>query len=76
MDGQLIYGLEEFTLNNLQQDTGTGFHEWAIYNLFRAMDVPAPRVSFLWVRLNGVDKGFYANIETIDDVMLDQQGPQ
>ncbi|MCA9560311.1 MAG: CotH kinase family protein, partial [Myxococcales bacterium] len=74
-DGDLrLRGLKKLTLNNMVQDPSK-LHEWTAYTLFRAMGVPAPRVGYAWVRLNGEGYGLYAHVETIDDVMLDRWLP-
>lgn len=69
-----IDGLENLTLNNMVQDPSY-VHEWATYALFQAVGVPAPRIGYTWVRLNGQDFGLYANVETYDDVFLEQHLP-
>ena len=72
--GRRFLGLKHLTLNNMVQDR-TRLHEAAAYTVFRAFDVPAPRVGYAWVRLNGEDYGLYANIEAPDDVFLAQHYP-
>lgn len=67
--GQLFYGLESITLNNLLQDP-SGTHEWLGYQLFRAVGVPAPRVGFARVFVNDYCYGLYAHIEAPDDPFL------
>jgi hypothetical protein len=71
VDGQLLYGVNNVVFNNMQQDI-TAFHEWTFYTLSRAMGIAAPRISYVWIRLNGVDSGLYINVEDVDDVMLEQ----
>lgn len=72
VSGQDYLGLKKLTLNNLVQDP-TGIHEYLGYALFRACGVPASRVGYAVVRLNGTDKGLYALIETPDnDVFLER----
>jgi hypothetical protein len=70
VDGQLFYGLEKLTLNNMVQDS-TAMHEWTAYQIFRGAGVPSSRTGWARVWLNGESKGFYLQIETLDDVMLD-----
>ena len=67
-EGQLA-GLRNLTLNNMVQDSST-IHEHLSYALYRAFGVPAPRLGYAWVRVNGVDYGLYCNVETYDEVFL------
>ncbi len=46
-------------------------HEYASYAVFRAMGVPAPRVTWVDLYINGERFGLYASIEGVDDVFLD-----
>lgn len=69
ISGQNILGLKKLTLNNMVQD-GTRIHEAMAYRLFRGMGVPASRVGYANVTMNGTDYGTYANIETLDTVAL------
>lgn len=66
---QRIMGLRKLTLNNMVQDPSM-LHEVHAYCLFRAMGVPAPRVGYAEVYLNGIDYGLHANIETYDKSSL------
>lgn len=66
---QQFLGLKGMTLNAMQQD-GAKIHEFGTYLLARSMDVPAPRTGWANVVVNGVDKGLYVNVETIDDIFL------
>lgn len=69
VSGQTILGLKKLTLNNMVQDPSM-LHEAVGYRVFRAMDVPAPRVGYTNVSLNGAEYGLHANIETLDKVSL------
>jgi spore coat protein CotH len=69
VDHQKYYGLKKLTLNNMVQDPSM-VHEALAYDLFRAMDVPAPRTGYAFTRLNGEVVGLHADIETYDDVSL------
>ncbi|MFO0747494.1 MAG: CotH kinase family protein, partial [Myxococcota bacterium] len=60
--GGNMRGALAMTLNNMVQD-GAKVHEMVAYALFRAMGVPAPRVGYVWVKVNGSDYGLYADIE-------------
>jgi hypothetical protein len=69
--GQRFNGLKELTLNNLIGDPSM-VHETIGYEAVRAMGLPAPRAGYAFVSVNGAAYGVYANVETIDDVMLDR----
>ncbi|CAB4953723.1 unannotated protein [freshwater metagenome] len=69
LKGQRFLGLKDMTLNAMTQD-GSKLHEFAAYKLFNAMNVPAPRTGWASVKVNGVDRGIYVNIETYDDIFM------
>ena len=69
--GQRFLGLKRMTLNNQVQDPST-IHEWTAYTIFRAMGVPAPRIGYAFVTLNGDPYGLYANLESPDATFLDR----
>lgn len=66
-----IDGLKKMTLNNMVQD-GSMSHEALSYEVFRSTGIAAPRTGYARVTVNGTYKGMYLNIETYDDVMLNQ----
>lgn len=63
--GQRAFGQEKLTLNNLRQDD-TSIHEWLAYRIFSAVGVPAPRVGYAHVTLDGEDYGTYVLVESLD----------
>jgi hypothetical protein len=65
-------GLRKLTLNNMVQDESMA-HEALTYLAFGAVDVPAPRSGYAYLRLNGEDIGLYADIETLDKVALEKR---
>lgn len=67
--GQKFMGLTRMTLNSMVQDPSF-VHEDSVYRLYRAMGVIAPRTTYSWVTLNGVDFGLYMNVESVDSQML------
>jgi hypothetical protein len=69
VDDQLFFGIKRLTLNNMVQDRSM-VHETMVYELFRALGVPAPRTGYAFVRINGKPYGVYLNLETYDEVML------
>ncbi len=62
-------GQKGLTLNNLVQDP-TCVREHLAYRLFRAVGVPAPRVGWAAVTLNGLDYGLSLLVETADERFL------
>lgn len=64
-----LRGVKALTLNNMVQDASY-VHEALSYELFRAMGVPAPRVGYTLLSVNGERYGLYLNVETVDDRML------
>ena len=74
VSGQRLLGLKKLTLNNMVQDPSM-VHEVLAYRAFRAMDVPAPRTGYAFVRVNGAAYGVYLNVESLDDVALPRMLP-
>ena len=64
---QEFLGLKGLTLNNMVQDPSM-IAEAASSIMLTAIGLPASRVGYAYVRLNGEDYGLYANVETIDTV--------
>ena len=58
-------GLDEMTLNNMVQDYNR-VNEVLAYDLFRRMGVPVPRLSYVWLTVNGEPFGLYLNLEALD----------
>lgn len=65
-------GLRKMTLNNMVQDESMT-HEALTYLAFGALDAPAPRSDYAYLRLNGEDVGLYADVETLDKVALEKR---
>lgn len=65
-------GLRKMTLNNMVQDESMA-HEALTYLAFGALDTPAPRSGYAYLRLNGEDVGLYADVETLDKVALEKR---
>jgi spore coat protein CotH len=62
-------GIEKFNLNNMVQDCAK-VHEIAAYGIHRMFGIPAPRVGYAWVTVDGVDHGLYSVVEDYDDEFL------
>ena len=69
VDGQRFHGLEKLNLHNLVQDESC-LHERTAYSLWEAAGVPAPRVGYAWVQVNGEPYGLYTVVEAYDDRFL------
>jgi spore coat protein CotH len=70
VDKQRLYGVRRLHLNNSVQDPSY-FNEYVASDLFRAADVPTPRVAWATVRLNERDLGLYVLKEAFDKEFLD-----
>lgn len=62
-------GVRKLSLHNLAYDPSVA-REWLAYELMRDAGLAVPRVGWAKVRVNGVDKGLYAVVETYDEVFL------
>ncbi len=69
-----LYGQKKLTFNNMVQDPSY-LAEHLAYMLYRAADVPAPRTSWTWLRVNEEDYGLYAVIESVDRTLLGRWYP-
>ena len=69
LKGNRFLGLKNLTLNAMTQD-GSKIHEFGAYKLFNLMGVPAPRTGWAELRINGVSRGLYVAIESVDDIFL------
>lgn len=69
IDGHALRGRETLTVNNMVQDASY-VHEALTYTLFRAMDVPAPRVTPVVLNVNDEPWGLYLHVETVDEHLL------
>jgi spore coat protein CotH len=65
-------GLRRMTLNAMSQDGGK-VHEFASYALFNAMGVNSSKTGWARVYVNGVDKGLYLNVETVDETFFQRR---
>jgi len=72
VDGQRLFGLRRLTLNNLVQDP-SGVRERLGYRFMRAAGVTAPRCNGARVFVNGEYWGLYANVESLDDELVESR---
>jgi len=70
---QSLLGVNVLTLNNMVQDQSY-IHEAITYRLFRKLGIPAPRVGYANVYLNGINYGLHLNVETINKQLLSRWG--
>jgi hypothetical protein len=70
VDDRSFYGLEKLTLNNMVQDPSF-VRERVAYDVYEANDLPHLRSGYVWLRIDGQDYGLYANVESPDDVWLE-----
>jgi hypothetical protein len=70
--GQRLLGLRRLTFNNMVQDP-TWARERLAYRLYQAAGVPASRCASARVSLNGEPLGVYANVETLDDELVEDR---
>jgi len=71
---QEFEGLKNLTLNNMVQDPSM-IAEASSSIVMRAVGLPASRVGYAYVSLNGAEYGLYANVETVDKVMAKRWFP-
>lgn len=64
-----LEGMKKIGLGNMVQDNSQ-VNQFVAYAIYRAMGVPAPRMGYAWVTVNGADYGLYALVEDYDDVFL------
>lgn len=69
--GARFLELEGLTLNNMVVDNSM-LREWISYRVFRELGVPAPRVGYAQVWVNGELFGLYLDIEPYDDEFLER----
>ena len=69
LKGVRFLGLKNMTLNSMTQDEST-LHEFGAYKLFTAMSVQAPRTGWAALKVNGVSRGLYLNVESYDDIFI------
>jgi spore coat protein CotH len=68
---QSYHGKGKLTLNNMLHDS-TQVHEVVAHAAFKAAGLPASRVGYAWVTVNGADYGLYSNVETPDRDYLER----
>lgn len=69
VDGQRFYGLDKLYLNNSVEDPSY-MTEYLCSAFYREAKMPAPRVTFARVTINGKSRGFYVLKEGYDKTFL------
>ncbi len=68
---QKFHDLRRLTLNNMVYDP-SAMHEYLAYKLYRDAGLPAPRVGYATLIVNGQDYGLYAIVDTMDESFIEQ----
>ncbi|MFE3577193.1 CotH kinase family protein [Lysinibacillus sp. NPDC059133] len=68
-DTQSLYGLKKLNLNNNFSDT-TLMREYISYELMEQMGLPTPAHSYMYVTVNGEDRGLFLGVEAVDETFL------
>jgi spore coat protein H len=68
-DSARFFGLKRLNFHSMTNDKAR-MHEVLAYNLFRAVNVPAPRATFATMSINGDDLGVFTLVEQIDSQFL------
>lgn len=66
---QSLYGLKKLNLNNNYSDT-TLMREYISYELMEKMGLPTPEHSYMYVTVNGEERGLYLGVEAVDETFL------
>jgi len=69
--GRRFLGLEALTFNSMVVDASM-LREWISYRVFRELGVPAPRVGFSQLWVNGEEYGLYLTVEPYDEIFLER----
>ena len=64
-----LLGLRKMTLNNMVEDPSMT-HEALSFALHRALGVPASRIGFVYLEINGEHFGLYLDVENYDKVAM------
>jgi hypothetical protein len=73
VEGRVLAGQDKLTLNNQVEDPSQ-IRTCATYDLLRELGLPAPRCALAHLVVNGEDKGLYAHVEDIEDLVLPRHG--
>lgn len=68
-DTQSLYGLKKLNLNNNFSDS-TLMREYISYELMEQMGLPIPAHSYMYVTVNGEERGLFLGVEAVDETFL------
>lgn len=68
-DTQSLYGLKKLNLNNNFSDS-TLMREYISYELMEQMGLPTPANSYMYVTVNGEERGLFLGVEAVDETFL------
>lgn len=68
-DTQSLYGLKKLNLNNNYSDS-TLMREYISYELMEKMGLPTPAHSYMYVTVNGEERGLFLGVEAVDETFL------
>lgn len=68
-DTQSLYGLKKLNLNNNYSDS-TLMREYISYKLMEQMGLPTPAHSYMYVTVNGEERGLFLGVEAVDETFL------
>ncbi|UXJ68885.1 CotH kinase family protein [Lysinibacillus fusiformis] len=68
-DTQSLYGLKKLNLNNNYSDS-TLMREYISYEFMEQMGLPTPAHSYMYVTVNGEERGLFLGVEAVDETFL------
>lgn len=68
-DTQSLYGLKKLNLNNNYSDS-TLMREYISYEMMEQMGLPKPAHSYMYVTVNGEERGLFLGVEAVDETFL------
>lgn len=68
-DTKSLYGLKKLNLNNNYSDS-TLMREYISYELMEQMGLPTPAHSYMYVTVNGEERGLFLGVEAVDETFL------
>ena len=71
VDGQKLLGMKKINLNNNYKDPSY-MRELIAYDMMRSLDIPAPRLSYVNLYINGSLHGLYTLVEQVDSEFLEE----
>lgn len=69
IDGQSLYGISKFNLNNLYEDPSM-MAEFLTYEMLESIDADAARTCYVNLVINGESRGLYLAVEQVNEEFL------